>query len=60
MENSIQKTSTELAEWWDVISTKALLDLDNVKVDIFEMLAMLDCLNELDLLRADDEAELES
>lgn len=59
MENSVQNAKNELNEWWEVLSIKADLGLDNVKVDIFEMLALLQCLNKLEMLRANEDLELE-
>ena len=59
MENSVQNAKNELNEWWEVMSIKADLGLDNVKVDIFEMLALLQCLNKLEMLRANEDLELE-
>ena len=59
MENSVQNAKNGLNEWWEVLSIKADLGLDNVKVDIFEMLALLQCLNKLEMLRANEDLELE-
>ena len=58
MENTMENVASELNEWWDLCSLKADIDLDNVKVDIYEIMAMMECLKELDLLRA-NEVELE-
>ena len=60
MENAIEKAKIELEDWWDICSIKADINdtLDFVKVDIYDMMAMMASLNELDLLRA-DEVEVE-
>ena len=55
MENQIICAMNDFEEWYDVCSIKALL---GIKVELSEMLAMFDCLDKLDLLRA-NEVELE-
>ena len=55
MTNEIQNTLNELNDWWDICSIKAEYEM---KVDIYDIMAMLHCLNELDLLRA-TESEME-
>lgn len=52
MENQITNTLNELGEWFDICSIKAELGL---KVDIYDILAMVECLDRLELLRANEE-----
>ena len=60
MENAIEKAQVEFNDWWDICSIKAdMNDVDSfIKVDIYDMLAMLESLNALDLLKS-NEVELE-
>lgn len=58
MENAIENALLDLNDWWDICSIKAEIGVYPLKLDIYDIMAMMHSLRELDLLRA-GEVEME-